>query len=244
MRARLPAARLGWRGSRPSAPPARSSFVRPAFAAAVVLRRKEIELTVEQELPSAADGARRRAWLTGRFASEPTEVAPTVEQLRVALRGLAEELDRAVEGWGSGSASRPHPERTLAELVETYRPRQPELVELLHEEGELSDREYELLRARVGTPEGAGPPGGGTSAGVRERGAPGTSASAEPHARSVPRPVPELLRTYQISSLRQAGAVRARRQISFEEYMALKKHFVSQESETGEDSGGTGPRQA
>jgi hypothetical protein len=37
--------------------------------------------------------------------------------------------------------------------------------------------------------------------------------------------VPELLRTFQIETLRQAGAVRARRQISFEEYMALKRHF-------------------
>jgi hypothetical protein len=41
------------------------------------------------------------------------------------------------------------------------------------------------------------------------------------------RPVPELLRTFQIASLRQAGAVRARRQISFAEYMALKRHFES-----------------
>jgi hypothetical protein len=42
--------------------------------------------------------------------------------------------------------------------------------------------------------------------------------------------VEELLHTYQITSLRQAGAVRARRQISFDEYMSLKRHFAASEA--------------
>jgi hypothetical protein len=47
--------------------------------------------------------------------------------------------------------------------------------------------------------------------------------------RSLPpaRPVADLLREFGITSLKQAGAVRARRQISFAEYMALKRHFES-----------------
>jgi hypothetical protein len=45
---------------------------------------------------------------------------------------------------------------------------------------------------------------------------------------SSPRPVDELVRTYRIESIKQAGAVRARRQISYEEYMALKRHFQSE----------------
>jgi len=39
------------------------------------------------------------------------------------------------------------------------------------------------------------------------------------------RTVAELLRLYRIDSLKQAGAVRARREISFAEYMALKRYF-------------------
>jgi hypothetical protein len=38
------------------------------------------------------------------------------------------------------------------------------------------------------------------------------------------------LRVYQINSLKQAGAVRARREISFSEYMALKRHFQEAEA--------------
>jgi hypothetical protein len=45
---------------------------------------------------------------------------------------------------------------------------------------------------------------------------------------STPRPTGQLLDQYRIESLKQAGAVRARRQISFEEYMALKRHFSAQ----------------
>ncbi len=44
------------------------------------------------------------------------------------------------------------------------------------------------------------------------------------------RSVSELRRTYQIDTLKQAGAVRARRQISFAEYMALKRHFEAEAS--------------
>jgi hypothetical protein len=185
-------------------------------------RRKEYELSIEQELPAGADGAPRRARLTTRLASEPDEAEPDEAELARTLRELAEQLARASEaaGLGRSIASGPRPERALEELLETYRPRQIELVELLHADGELTDREYSVLRAGVPRPSGeAEPPK-----------APGASPSGAPRAGG--RPVEELLRTYQITSLRQAGAVRARRQISFEEYMSLKRHFAPPEPGT------------
>ncbi len=182
-------------------------------------RRREYELTVEQELPAAADGAPRRARLTARFEPEAGEADLDDAELARSLRDLADRLARASEaaGVGRGPVPVPRPERALEELLETYRPRQMELVELLHADGELTDREYATLRARVSEhPPEVEPPKGPTG-----------SPPVPP--RMGGRPVEELLRTYQITSLRQAGAVRARRQISFEEYMALKRHFAAAE---------------
>jgi hypothetical protein len=127
---------------------------------------------------------------------------------------------------GRGTASAPRADRAVEELLETYRPRQMELVELLHADGELTDGEYAVLRARVTER----PPEVGS--------APAAVAPPAPVPRSGSRSVEELLRTYQIASLRQAGAVRARRQISFDEYMSLKRHFAAAEATTP-DAGST-----
>jgi hypothetical protein len=187
-------------------------------------RRKEYELAVEQELPAASDGAPRRARLTARFSTESGEGEPDDAELARSLRELADRLARASESAGIGRApgSGPRQDRSVEELMETYRPRQVELVELLHADGELTDGEYAVLRARVTTLPAGAPKG------------PTAPPTASP--RMTGRPVEELLRTYQITSLRQAGAVRARRQISFEEYMSLKRHFAAAEptaTETG-----------
>jgi hypothetical protein len=182
-------------------------------------RRTEYELSVEQELPASANGAPRRARLTARFHGEAEDPAPTESDLAGSLRDLVDRLARAAEAAGLGRRpSEARPDRPLSELLETYRPRQMELVELLHADGELTDGEYAALRS-------------GTSASVAEP--PALSPGPPPPSaapRSASRSVEELLRTYQISSLRQAGAVRARRQISFDEYMSLKRHFAASEA--------------
>jgi hypothetical protein len=185
-------------------------------------RRTEYELTVEQELPASADGAPRRARLSVRFSREPEDDEPDDAALAHSLRELADRLAQASEtsGLGRGPPSMPHPERPLEELLETYRPRQVELVELLHADGELTDREYSALRSHVGEK---------STEGVVFQ---GPAPPAAPPPRAGGRSVEELIRTYQIATLRQAGAVRARRQISFEEYMSLKRHFASSGSET------------
>lgn len=187
-------------------------------------RRKEYELSVEQELPAASDGAPRRARLTARFPLEAGD--PELEDAEVgqSLKELAERLARAAEraGVGHRGTLEPRPDRPLNELLETYRPRQIELVELLHADGELTDAEYDLLRSRVDE----------RAADAAAPSAPAPLPWGPPRAGG--RPVEELLRTYQITSLRQAGAVRARRQISFEEYMSLKRHFAGSEPPTPE----------
>jgi hypothetical protein len=184
-------------------------------------RRKEYELSVAQALPASGDGAPRRVRLTARFPGEPTEGEPDDAELARSLREIADRLARASETAHVGRPpSEARAERTLDELLETYRPRQMELVELLHADGEISTAEYELLRTRM----------------AGDRPAPDASVAplpvrASPDApRSTGRPVEVLLRSYQITSLRQAGAVRARRQISFEEYMSLKRHFAASEA--------------
>lgn len=182
-------------------------------------RRTEYELAVEQELPAGPDGAPRRARLTARFHADAPETPPDEAELVAALEDLSTRLAGAAEAARLGRRREENrPDRALEELLETYRPRQKELVELLHDERELTDSEYALLRDHLPEPTTVPPPKTSGSG-------PG---SAPP--RPVGRPVPELLRTFQITSLRQAGAVRARRQISFDEYMSLKRHFAASEN--------------
>ncbi|NNN18216.1 MAG: hypothetical protein HKL79_07645 [Thermoplasmata archaeon] len=179
----------------------------------MALRRREIELSVEQPLGPPADGTVR---LSVRFELGPQESTSEPEDLATALAELREELAELVGSPGAAT----HEDRDLAELVETYRPRQPELLELLRGEGDLSPREYELLKAHL-----AAAPPGAALADSRPAGPTVPAIPATPVGPATPRDVPDLLREYHIESLRQAGAVRARRQISFEEYMALKRHF-------------------
>jgi hypothetical protein len=187
----------------------------------VALRRREVELALERPLDpgNPAAGAAR---ISARF--DVTGDGPTPAQLAEALDGLKAELDALV---GVPLAALPglRPDRELTELVETYRPRRRELIDALRDDGELTRGEHERLA--------------GYLAGIGAVPAPVPAATPEPTfdrpIAAVPiaanrtsdhsRPVETLLRDYQIASLKQAGAVRARREISFEEYMALKRHF-------------------
>jgi hypothetical protein len=190
------------------------------------LKRREIELSVERPLGPYTDGTVR---LSARFEVDPDEVSVDPEDLSAALGHLREELAELI---GSPAAAT-HEDRDLVELVETYRPRQPELLELLREEGELSQREYELLRTHL-VAEPAKPVTTTRSPPVPVVG------PSTPVGPATPRPVPDLLREYHIESLRQAGAVRARRQISFEEYMSLKRHFETTPAPSASSNPSTG----
>lgn len=211
----------------------------------MTLERTEVQLSLEREAGESPDGSPRRARLSARFRAEAAD--PTPEELGDALRTLAELLERAVERAGIAKARAPRRERDLSELIETYHPRQAELLDALRDEGELSEREYGALREYLTSqppvgaygaesrPEAAPPaerfrgPGGegvGFAGGERER-------VSESRPGGPTRPVGELLETYRIGSLRQAGAVRARRQISYDEYMALKRHFSTSEDGPG-----------
>jgi hypothetical protein len=193
----------------------------------VALRRREIELTVERPLRADAPSA-GTIRLSAKFEPPSEAAGPSHSELARALDELQADLDGLV-GPLLAAAPSARPDRDLTELVETYRPRQRELVDLLLGEGELTVGEHSRLVEYLGAPSAPAEP---PPPAPRERrvdtplaAAPALAGRPDEGARSVP----ELLRLYRIDSLKQAGAVRARREISFAEYMALKRHFQEPE---------------
>jgi hypothetical protein len=188
----------------------------------VTLRRREVELVVAR--PSPGQGGAESVRLSARFEVPDGSDGPSPQELAQALDRLRADLDGLV-GPSLGATPALRPDRDLPELVETYRPRQRELIDLLREEGELTAGEHARLVEYLAVARSAAraTPPVPAPVDVPLAGAPIVADRAPDRAR----PLAELLRTYQIETLRQAGAVRARRQISFEEYMALKRHFES-----------------
>ena len=212
-------------------------------------RRRDLELSVERSLGPDRGGSTVR--LTVRFDPGGDGAGPSAGELARELEALTEELN-ALVGLPIAATPLGRAERTLTELVETYRPRQRELVDLLLEEGELTVGEHarltEYLASGAPSPPATSPAPSLVSETERliatvpidrapsSATPPGPSPVAGPKPAGAPRTVAELLRTYEITTLRQAGAVRARRQISFAEYMALKRHFEATASRTGDDA--------
>jgi hypothetical protein len=188
--------------------------------------RRETTLSVERPLDPANPSA-GTVRLSTRIEPGPGGAPPAPRDLGEALEGLRADLDALV---GPPLAALPaaRPDRPRLELIETYRPRQRELVDALLDDGEITRTEHAELVAYLteGRAAPAAPPAPEPSF---DRPIAAVPIAAD-RGGSPSRPVPELLREYQIASLRQAGAVRARRQISFEEYMALKRHFQAAES--------------
>ena len=205
-------------------------------------RRREVELSVERPLgPDRSGGVVR---LSARFEVGEGAEGPAPADLARELDRLTADLDSLV-GPPIAAAPLGRPDRDLTELVETYRPRQRDLIDLLLADGELTPSEHARLIEYLGPerePRGTSP--GPRPVAETDRLIATVPidrpASASPAASVSPtkalesaRPVAELLKTYQIASLRQAGAVRGRREISFAEYMALKRHFEEEETRTG-----------
>ncbi len=194
----------------------------------MALKRREVELTIERPL-DPSNPAAGTVRLTGRFDGDAAGSAPSHGDLADALERLRADLD-ALLGAPIAAVPAAREDRELTELVETYRPRQRGLIDALRDDGEISRTEHERLLAYLNAPGAAPPP---APAPVPEPtfdrpiAAVPIAADRSPDAS---RPIPELLERYQITSLKQAGAVRARREISFEEYMALKRHFQREES--------------
>jgi hypothetical protein len=203
-------------------------------ACRVALKPVRVELSVERELAPAPDGSPRRARLSAEFEATgaPDAYGPEAADVGAALVGLARRLEEGIERAEMKPPERP--ERSLAELVERYHPRQAELVQVLFEDGEITEKERALLAEHVATlpassrrssPERAPAAASNRGAVRAERGGEVPTGGG--------RPVPELLSTYRIHTLKEAGAVRARRQISYDEYMALRRHFSTDAATAG-----------
>ncbi|HYK93891.1 MAG TPA: hypothetical protein VEY07_07620 [Thermoplasmata archaeon] len=187
----------------------------------MVERRRPVDITLERSIPDPAGGPPVVVRVAWHLDDGSDATSPVFAKEMESLRG---QLDSAVAALVPKGTTLARAERSLDELIEAYRPRQPELLDLLRAEGELTTSEYELLRAYLARSESPRP----APAGVPITDRPIAAAPLESdRAPSTARPTEELLRVYQIASLKQAGAVRARRQISFEEYMALKRHFAA-----------------
>ena len=207
----------------------------------MTMHRASLTLRIEREIVDPQGGTERvsLAAVFGSGAPGPG-AEPSMEELREALIRLRTDLEGTLVG-----ERRPGPApRSLQELVETYRPRQQELVGLLEAEGEITGPEANLLLAYLA--QGERPPVAGTPE------APGIPPPTDRPIAALPlendrtpstaRPVAQLLELYRIETLKQAGAVRARRQISFEEYMALKRHFsAASAGAAAPGSGGADP---
>jgi len=196
----------------------------------MTLDPSEVVLSVEGEAARPGNPP-RRIRLEARFRVSGQR--PTPAELGEAIASLDRDLTEAARLAGFTPTSPPRPDRPLTELVETYRPRQAELVELLLAEGEVTVGEAEALRNYLAGPAGiaAAPARPRDEVPITDR--PIAAAPMESdRTPSRARPVSDLIAQYHIESLRQAGAVRARRQISFEEYMALKRHFGPAEAPT------------
>ena len=200
-------------------------FLRRRPSGDVALRRRDTELSLERPVgPDGPVGGVVR--LSVRFEPRADGQSPTPVELAEALHALKADLD-ALLGAPLAALPATRTERELSELVETYRPRQRELVDLLRDDGEISPTEHGRLVEYLSAPS--------APARAAARPSPHAEPTFDQPIAAVPigadrtpesvRPVAELIRLYQIASLKQAGAVRARRQISFEEYMALKRHF-------------------
>lgn len=180
---------------------------------------------MERAIGSPLDPRAEVVRLTARFEVLPGSDGPTPQELDEALRSLREELSH-LPGISTGA------ERTLDELIQAYRPRQAELVDLLRADGEITASEHELLRTYLAQQMGEEPEGTSARVAALPR-APAASSASRPPA---PRSVEAVLREYRIQSLREAGLVRARRQITFDEYMALKRYFESKASAATTDA--------
>lgn len=213
-------------------------------------RRREFELSVERPLEPDRPAA-GTVRLSARFESGEGGERPSPSELAKELDALKSDLE-ALVGLPIAAVPTARPDRELTELIETYRPRQRELVDLLRDEGGLTASEHARLVEYLTLREAETKPWTTPSVAESERliatvpidrvpttpaGRESTGTPARPTGPAAgARPVAELLKVYQISSLRQAGAVRARRQISFTEYMALKRHFEDEAAGRGTPS--------
>ena len=109
----------------------------------MTVRRREIELTVERPLgPEASSGGPVR--LSARFEVGVDGDGPSHAELAAELDALKADLE-ALVGPPIAAAPIARGERELTELVETYRPRQRELVDLLLADGEITAGEHRRL---------------------------------------------------------------------------------------------------
>lgn len=213
--------------------------------------RTDLTITLEEELPSPAEGAPRRLRLSTSLHA-PEGKALGAPEIAGAVKALEEQMRYAKEAAlppGSVAPST-RADRPAAELMEAYRPKSVELVDALLWEGELSPTEHEALKAAVaelaGKPPRREPPAPRPSSPSATSSPPAsaslTSTPTTPHAPASPpapdaskgaaparfgpaRPTDSLVKELDLRNIRDVNLARSRRLISFDEWSALKAHF-------------------
>ena len=113
-------------------------------------KRSEVTVTLEEEVPARGEAPVRRVQVSTTLRpADSDEVSP--EDVAGAVRALSGHVKSAVGTLeeASGAPSGPRPDRPLADLVQTYRAKSPELVDALLWEGELTPTEHQALQAAV-----------------------------------------------------------------------------------------------
>ncbi len=113
-------------------------------------KRSEVTVTLEEEVPARGEAPVRRVQVSTTLRpADSDEVSP--EDVAGAVRALSGHIKSAVGTLeeASGAPSGPRPDRPLADLVQTYRAKSPELVDALLWEGELTPTEHQALQAAV-----------------------------------------------------------------------------------------------
>lgn len=196
-------------------------------------RRSDLELSLEEDIPGVGEAPPRRLrvslTLHASDGQEPTEteVAEATEILRQRLASARQSLASHEGGW----VGAPRPDRPVGDLIELYRPKSLDLVDALLWEGDLTPTEHAALAQHV---RGLG------EVPAREPPAP-RRAPATPSPTAAPPPTPspspsrppaaargteELIAMLRLQSLQDVNRARAQRAISYDEWFALKKHFV------------------
>jgi hypothetical protein len=179
----------------------------------MTVKQKEVVICLEGEVFRGGDVAPWKLKLSTTI--EPDEGGKVTERdIMDATENLRNILSSALRSAGTSESAvavptpTVGPPRSLEVLNQVYTPRSVEHVDALMWEGQITAAEHSLLVSSMR----------------------GKSTPSQPVSRRQ-RGIEEMVRELRIESLRDANMARAKEQVSYEEWTALKRHFSEKREE-------------